>query len=230
MFLTDLFIFSAVLSTFRMTVYQIEARRGFNSNIFLLVSDRSCLIDAGCGADSSGVISRIRSILGDGKLDLLLLTHCHADHSGGAPDIAEEFGCRVMAGRDDVRALADADREASFADGLGVRIRPVECGPLSEGDIVDLGEHRLRVIETPGHTPGGICLYDMPSRALFSGDTVFDGGFGRTDLPGGSAGEMRASLEKLRNFDISYLYPGHGTVSADGNKSVRAALTMMEGW
>lgn len=213
-----------------MTVHQIEAHRGFNSNIYLLVSDRCCLIDAGSGADSPGVISQIRSILGDRKLDLMVLTHCHADHVGGAPDIQDEFGCMAFAGWREARAIAGADREAAFSDGLGISVRPMVCGPIGEGETIDLGGYRLRVIETPGHTPGSICLYDEISRSMFSGDTVFDGGFGRTDLSGGSAEDMRASLWKLRNFDISYLYPGHGTVSADGNKSVRTALTMMEGW
>lgn len=201
-----------------MTIHLIEAHRGFNSNIYLLVSDRACLIDAGCGDDSSGVISQIRSILGDRKLDLMILTHCHADHIGGAPDIQDEFGCMAYADWRETRAIA------------GAAARPMVCGPIGETDSFDLGGYRLRVIETPGHTPGSICLYDEISHSLFSGDTVFDGGVGRTDFPGGSAEDMIASLEKLRNFDISYLYPGHGTVSADGNMSVRTALTMMEGW
>jgi glyoxylase-like metal-dependent hydrolase (beta-lactamase superfamily II) len=96
-----------------------------------------------------------------------------------------------------------------------------------EEDVIDIGEHRLRVINTPGHTCGGICLYDEVTGSLFSGDTVFGSGIGRTDLPSGSAKELAMSLKKLSGIDVKTLYPGHMDIVSDGNRAIRNGLRMM---
>jgi glyoxylase-like metal-dependent hydrolase (beta-lactamase superfamily II) len=98
-----------------------------------------------------------------------------------------------------------------------------------EGDTIDLGEHRLRVINTPGHTCGGICMYDEITQSLFSGDTVFASGVGRTDLPTGSEDELIRSLKKLSGIDVRKLYPGHMESVSDGNAAIRYGLIMMGG-
>jgi len=92
---------------------------------------------------------------------------------------------------------------------------------LRDGDQVGA----LRVIHTPGHTPGGICLYDEATHDLLSGDTVFsDGAFGRTDLPGGDEAALRLSLERLAALDVRGLYPGHGSpVETGGGRHITAA-------
>lgn len=82
---------------------------------------------------------------------------------------------------------------------------------LTDGAKIDLGDSTLRVIHTPGHTPGSICLYEAQSKSLFSGDTVFPyGSVGRTDLPGGSSRDLIRSISRLVKLDVSVLYPGHG--------------------
>jgi glyoxylase-like metal-dependent hydrolase (beta-lactamase superfamily II) len=81
---------------------------------------------------------------------------------------------------------------------------------LTEGDTIDIGDHALTVVHTPGHTSGSICLLDTVTRTLFSGDTWFMNGIGRTDLPSGSFEMMERSFQKLRTVDADHVCPGHG--------------------
>jgi len=102
---------------------------------------------------------------------------------------------------------------------------------LIEPDILLKGGEILggfEVIHTPGHTPGGICLYDPVSKILFSGDTVFqDGSFGRTDLYGGNTKKLIDSIKKLTQLDVSIMYPGHGdAVAEDANDQIKMSLRM----
>ncbi len=124
----------------------------------------------------------------------IILTHLHEDHTGASARLADVFSCpRAMHERD-----AACWREK--ADIL-----------LKDGDLIPLEGETLRVLATPGHTPGSICLLAEKSRICFSGDTLFDTDLGRTDLEGGSEEEMehsiRTVLNRLEN-DI-YIYPGH---------------------
>jgi len=84
------------------------------------------------------------------------------------------------------------------------------------------------VIHTPGHTPGSICLHEVQSKSLFSGDTIFpQGSIGRTDLPGGSPQDIVRSISKIAQLDITTLYPGHGAVTADNvNEQIKQSLML----
>jgi glyoxylase-like metal-dependent hydrolase (beta-lactamase superfamily II) len=198
----------------------------FGSNVFVILGNKTAAIDAGSEGNSSYTVSRIRDALGGRPLDMLILTHAHYDHIGGVPAVVSEFGCTVYAGKD-ARAIADADSSITLCgdfDGTPVQI---EVEELADGDVIDLGGCRLRVIDAPGHTAGGICLYDETSLDMFSGDTVFEKGVGRTDLPTGSHADMVRSLRGLANLQINRLYPGHGDCCDDGNASVRYAMRIM---
>lgn len=210
-----------------MSVIRIPPRVPIDSNVYLVLGRSGILIDAGTGSDPDYLKKRVWDGLGGLRLSCVLLTHAHADHVGGLSAVTEEFGCPAYMGKADVGPYSSGDGFYMFADSLGVDVSPVPVKGVSEGEVFDVGDHRLRVIETPGHTAGGICLYDEATGAMFSGDTVFASGYGRTDMPGGSDGDMRASLRKLRNVNIGLLYPGHGPSAADGNESVRDALGMM---
>ena len=128
----------------------------------------------------------------------ILLTHGHFDHVGGVKTIAAETDCRVY--------LNEAD----------LSMPPqMTAGPLfytdtyREGDFVEAAGLTFKVLHTPGHTPGSVCL--MCENALFSGDTLFWGSCGRTDLPGGSWTTIRKSLLRLAELSGDYdVYPGHG--------------------
>ena len=132
------------------------------------------------------------------KVGAVLLTHGHFDHVGGVRDLAAETDCRVYIHPDD----------------LSMPPR-LTAGPIyytdtyGEGDTVTEAGLSFRVLHTPGHTPGSVCL--RLGNDLFCGDTLFAGSCGRTDLPGGNMGAMRASLKRLAAIpDNLTLHPGHG--------------------
>lgn len=141
--------------------------------------------------------------------------------------MAEHFGCPVYAGAKDAEAIRSADPDLTLSWRLGIDILPIPCESVTEGHRFDSGEGAFTVLETPGHTPGGICLYNQDTGELISGDTVFADGYGRTDLPGGDMSEMVNSLLRIDSLGISALYPGHGPKAKEGAMSVKRALIMV---
>jgi hydroxyacylglutathione hydrolase len=142
----------------------------------------------------------------------IILTHCHYDHTAYVKEIALMCKAKVYIHQDDARGLIE-DRMslsmhfASHSPGI------VADTLLRDGDHVD----ELRIIHTPGHTPGSICILDESNGDLISGDTVFtDGGFGRFDFPGGNLNELQSSIDRISGLKIRGLYPGHGDPSPQG--------------
>jgi len=97
---------------------------------------------------------------------------------------------------------------------------------LKEGDL-KIGDLNLRVIQTPGHSPGSICLYWPDKKVLLTGDVVFNEGIGRTDLPGGNGEELKESIKEISLLDAEYLLPGHGDIVL-GSEAVRTNFTNIE--
>ena len=213
---------------FIMAVFRIESLIPYDSNIYLVVGDSAVLIDTGTGLSSGFVTEQVRKHLSGMELSAVLLTHCHADHTGGLKGILDEFRCPAYISEADYPAVAEADPKVTFADGVGIEMSPVPLRKFTPDDVFDLGIHRLSVIPTPGHTAGSVCFHDSCTFALFSGDTVFDQGYGRTDLPTGNFLQMCESLRRLRNVNIGTLYPGHGPTAADGKRAVQDAISMTE--
>ncbi len=191
----------------------------FDANAYLV--DGRILVDV--GMDASLIISELEKVIRLSDLETIILTHCHFDHSGGARDVAEASGAKIAIHKDDAPLLLDAFASASSLFGE----KAPEIIPdilLKDGDTI--GD--LEVIHTPGHTPGGICLYDVRTGNLFSGDTVFqDGSFGRTDLHGGSTTKLVESIKRLTHLDVKIMYPGHGeVVSKNANEQIKLSLIM----
>jgi hydroxyacylglutathione hydrolase len=188
----------------------------YDSNAYLLDAKRKTLVDP--GMDGARVLGAIPE-----GLDLIILTHCHFDHVAAVPEIVAATGAKVAIHEYDVPFLK-SDR-INGADLFGNKTPAFDIDiVLYGGDIVDLGDVKLNVIHTPGHTPGSICLYEPVSKIMFTGDTVFEGGsFGRTDI-GGNPEHMLTSLEMLAKYDVSAIYPGHGNpVTARAKESIRAS-------
>ena len=191
----------------------------YDANAYLV--NGTVLIDVGMG--SSYVLSELRKKISLNDLEMIVLTHCHYDHSGGAQEVAEITGAKIMIHENDAPLLGNSNASASSM--FGRKANPIIPDILLKG-----GEmiHGLEVIHTPGHTPGGICLYERGSRILFSGDTVFqDGSFGRTDLYGGNSSQLIGSIKKLTLLDVSDMYPGHGDiVMKNAGEHIKMSLMM----
>lgn len=178
-----------------------------------LESREGVVIDPGDDAD------RILSVVSRHGLKVLAVinTHGHFDHTGGNRRIVTECGAGLLIHELDAPMLARAvDTAAMF--GLSAENSPPPSGFLSDGGDVPFGEHRLRVLHTPGHTPGGCSLF--LEGKVFTGDTLFAAAVGRTDFPGGSAAALGKSIrEKLLILpDNTVVYPGHGPSTTIGGE------------
>lgn len=152
----------------------------------------------------------LQEILEQGvQVDAVVLTHAHFDHMLAAQSLCEQTGARLLVGAADAPALADGSKNLSslFGDMSTVSLSADRL--LHEGDVVMAGNIRLTVWETPGHTPGSLCL--LGNGVVFSGDTLFAGSCGRIDFPGGDGAAMRCSLRRLASLPSDWMvYPGHG--------------------
>ncbi|MEI8333474.1 MAG: MBL fold metallo-hydrolase [Chloroflexota bacterium] len=141
------------------------------------------------------------------SLRLIVSTHCHWDHIGDNAAVSEETGADIAVHAADRAGLEHPD--PFFAP---FEIPPsVPAVELAEGGRIRFGSIVLEVLHTPGHTPGSVCLLAPDAGELFSGDTLFRGGWGRIDLPGGDPDAMVESLIRLRRLgDPLRVLPGHG--------------------
>ncbi len=149
---------------------------------------------------------RIREECEGRTIAAILLTHGHFDHIGGVAELVST-GAEIVIHRDDAPMLTDPKLNASWLVGEAVTAPEATC-LIQEGDVLTFAGVPLTVLHTPGHTPGCVCY--QAAQWLFTGDTLFHNGYGRTDLPGGDMNRLVASLRRLqplvRQYDID---PGH---------------------
>jgi glyoxylase-like metal-dependent hydrolase (beta-lactamase superfamily II) len=167
--------------------------------------------------DPGGDPQAILAVIAEHKLTVewIINTHGHADHVLANLSLKEATGAPLLIHQADAEMLNSAQKNLSSFIGGGAT-----CGPadrlLHEGDMIPVGQFDLKVIHTPGHTPGGICL--LAGDVLFSGDTLFAESIGRTDFPGGSYSQLINSIkEKLMVLDDKVaVRPGHGPETTIG--------------
>lgn len=143
----------------------------------------------------------------------LLFTHLHFDHIMGIPAACATLGLPPEANKGDINIYNKV--EDQLLQFLGSKVGHIEMPPigreLHDGDIISFGQHKLTIIQTPGHSIGSICYYCPEEKAIFTGDTLFRMSIGRTDLQGGNIQDMMQSLEKLSALPPETIaYPGHG--------------------
>ena len=181
-----------------------------HTNVYLAVNTETkeaIFIDP---ADDAGRLEKDIEVLGVKPMGILL-THGHFDHIGAAKELAEHYGIPIGAGSEETEVLADPciNMSGQFTEPFGIT---ADC-LYADGEIFFLAGFRIRVIHTPGHTKGGVCYYLPEEGVLFSGDTLFCGTIGRTDLPTGS---MSALVRSVRGLladlpDETAVYPGHSS-------------------
>ena len=163
--------------------------------------------------DPGGETEKIIEMLDilDAKVKYIYLTHCHGDHIGAVTELKNRKGGKILIHRDDADGLDDENINLSSCIEMG----DIELEPdsrVDDGDLIHLGNLEFRVIHTPGHTSGGSCLYCEEEKLLFSGDTLFRGTWGRTDVPTGNFEDVINSITKKLMVlpDETIVYPGHG--------------------
>jgi glyoxylase-like metal-dependent hydrolase (beta-lactamase superfamily II) len=146
---------------------------------------------------------------------LILATHGHFDHVGAAQALAEAYGAPFACHEADVPMLDFLEDQFAFY-GMGSTKKPVVSRTLKHGEFIEAAGLKLKVLHTPGHTPGGLCFYEAGSGSLFSGDTLFRRSIGRSDFEGGNHAQLVSSIRSqlLSLPGQTKVYPGHGEASS----------------
>lgn len=187
----------------------------FGINTYLVVDEatgKCAVIDPGMIDDEereafTGYIKRNNL-----TLTHVINTHLHVDHAIGDAFVAREYGVPVAAHEGDL-FLGERIKEQAHSFGIREAVEDFEVTErLEPGDIIKIGEGELEVIHVPGHSPGGIALYDRKDGFVIAGDSLFAGSIGRTDLPGGNHAQLIAGIKNglLTLPPSTVVYPGHG--------------------
>lgn len=181
------------------------------TNCYLVIAeiDQKCLIiDPGDAADQiSEEIMRQ-----DLEPQAIVATHGHYDHIMAISELQLAFGLPFLVNQQDEFLVKRMKSSAQHWMGREIIEEPPQINDyLTEATELDLGNEKLQVMLSPGHTPGGVCLYNQTQKIVFTGDTIFANAVGRTDLSYSSKADLHQSLKKIKNKFEDYLaYPGHG--------------------
>ena len=224
-------------------IYKLEGTRG--ANIYLLVSDKGLtLVDSGQAGDTDQIAAQIKEA-GYALSDLgrILLTHAHGDHTGNVLELVRRSGAKVLAHRLEAPYVERTESLPAASQGLRVlnwlgdrllfRLSPCKVDVrLGDGDVIE-GSGGFRVVHTPGHTPGSICLYQPVMRCLITGDALFNAN-PVTGKPGlrlpirmftGDNSQALASVRKLSLLDVEVLCCGHGEpITANAGEQIKTLL------
>ena len=159
------------------------------------------------GGVSEELLEQLDSI-GAERIKYILLTHMHFDHTMGVNRVRDETGAKVLIHKLEEEGLHDPALNGVDAFGFRTGVLPRADGTFEDGDIIEFGDSKLRVMHTPGHSAGSCCF--IGDGVIFSGDTLFNMSAGRTDLATGSVLQLRESLRRLAALKGDYdVYPGH---------------------
>ncbi len=177
------------------------------SNCYIVYDEKS--LDA-MVVDPGDEPAKILKIIKENSLKVIYIvcTHAHFDHIGAVASIKEKTGAKIVINKDDLEIYMGAKDQGAFW-GFEIEQPPAPDIFVIEGDELFVGGLKFKVLHTPGHSPGGICLYS--EGIILTGDTVFAGSVGRTDFYGGSIEELKKSFKKIMSLPPeTKILPGHG--------------------
>ena len=189
-------------------------KTGFlQENTYIISKDKFCLvIDPGADLGKINEYLNVKNL----KTKAILLTHGHYDHIGVAKELSLIEKCNIYASFYEKEILEDANKNGS----LKYNKKEITLDNVTYFDeevILEIGDFKVEIVFLPGHTPGGVAY--IIGDAIFTGDTLFKGTYGRVDLYGGNKNDMKKSLEYLFTLDNSYkVFPGHGDVTVLGEE------------
>lgn len=189
------------------------------TNCYIVADEKTneaMVIDPGC--DEKQILNML-DIMGV-NVKYIVLTHCHFDHITKAETIKSLKGGKILVSRDDYDGLMDSYINLS-EEFVGEKVSINADSRLDDGDEIHVGDLNFEILLTPGHTKGGICLYNKENKLIFTGDTIFAGSYGRCDLPTSSQDIIKSIKSKILVLpDDVIIYPGHGKPSMVGDEKL----------
>ena len=194
-----------------------------NCNAYFIDGERRILVDPGHYHLFSHVRDNLSGLsLSPREIDIVIITHGHPDHMEAVRAFVDTIALIAI-------PATEMDFIKSVAHHHGEALGITDFEPhilLHEGEL-NVGNVNFQVIQTPGHSPGSICLYWPDRKVLFTGDVVFNQGIGRADLPGGNGQELKESIKMISRLDVEYLLPGHGDI-VSGREAVKTNFADIE--
>lgn len=189
-------------------------------NCYVVSDDTKEAVIIDCGCFHPDEWAEIKNYIVKEQLKVvhLLNTHLHFDHIMGVPMVYNDLGLAPEANKNDLSIYNNVEKQISMF--INMNVDHIEMPPLGrelrDGDTIEFGTHSFMVIQTPGHTKGGVCFYCKEENALFTGDTLFQCSIGRTDLEGGCYEDIIQSVKErlLVLPPETKVYPGHGPSSS----------------
>jgi glyoxylase-like metal-dependent hydrolase (beta-lactamase superfamily II) len=188
------------------------------NNCYIIADDNSkeaFIVDPGDEPD------RILDLIHENsfKVKYIICTHPHFDHVAAIPEIKEAINPQIVIHQDDLHLYIDIKTQAALWGYYDMDPLPKPDVFVSEGDIIEVGVLKFKILHTPGHSPGGISIYG--ESVVITGDTLFAGSVGRTDLHGGDIKKLKESFQRLLSLpDETEVLPGHGPETTIGKEKV----------
>lgn len=185
-------------------------------NVYLVLGEKAALIDSGFD-DRETVAKRLEYIeeFAPRKLEYIVVTHPHPDHIGGCRTIRKSTGARIVL-------------HSSAISRARNKYRVIPDIRADDGDILDIGGFSLEIIHTPGHSPTSVCIYIRENKTLFTGDHILGMGTTVVDAPEGDMTQYLESLQKLLNYDIRLICPGHGPLIKEAERKIHELIAHRE--
>jgi hydroxyacylglutathione hydrolase len=193
-------------------VYWYKEKGLLDANTYVIKNKITVLIDPGL---EKYLAQRLEEMQEDGidpkDIDLIAITHLHPDHCGATAVLKEVSGAKVALHSSQLEYFDIISENVSRFLGIEAKIKRFDVDFVFE-ERLSLGNTELKILHTPGHSPGSICFYAEDKKILICGDLVFDKSVGRTDLPFGNKEELKSSINKVSALDTELLLPGHGAI------------------